>query len=77
MDICDKFRKFDPELVKILQNLLEVNPYFRRPISELIKSPLFDNIRVESLEKPAQFAIQLNVDKYGAFDYESKTYLIG
>ena len=63
-DICDRFRKFfDPELIKILENLLEVNPYYRRPISELIQSPLFDTIRVESLERPAESILSLNIDK--------------
>lgn len=49
-NIRKHFQEFNPELLKILFNLLEVNPYYRLPITELLKSPIFDKIRASSLE---------------------------
>lgn len=62
----------------ILQNLLELNPYYRKPISELLKSPIFDKIRVASLERPAEGVINMDVDRMDGFDYENHTdYVMG
>ena len=66
-----RFGNFNKELLIVLANLLEINPYYRKPVSELIKSPIFDKIRVPSLEKPAEGVINLEVDKMNAFDYDN------
>lgn len=44
--LLNHFEGVNPELLAILANLLELNPYFRKPVSELLKSPVFDSIRV-------------------------------
>ena len=69
--IMQRFKNFNKELLRILANLLEINPYYRKPVSELIKSPIFDKIRVPSLEKPAEGIINLDIDRMNAFDYDN------
>ena len=61
--LIQKFQEFSPHLLEILGNLLEINPYYRKPVSELLKSPLFDSIRNEPLERPASEIIRLDIDE--------------
>jgi hypothetical protein len=56
-----------------LVNLLQINPYYRKPVSELIKSPIFESIRVPELEKPADGRIMFEIDCMNAFDYDNGT----
>jgi hypothetical protein len=37
-------------LITVLKNLLEFNPYFRPSAAEILKSPIFDSLRVSALE---------------------------
>ena len=50
-----------------------MNPYYRKPVSELIKSPIFESIRVPALEKPADGRIMLEIDRINAYDYDNGT----
>ena len=58
------FKGHNKELVRILASLLEINPYFRPSIAEVLKDPIFDQIRVNALEKPAQSKFVLEVDQF-------------
>jgi len=40
-----------PDLIAMLSSLLQFNPYFRKPASDLLKLPVFDKIREPSLEQ--------------------------
>ena len=44
-------------LLKILQDLLEFNPNFRVTPENCLQNPLFDAVRVQSLELPAPHRI--------------------
>lgn len=59
-----------PQILEILQSMLEFNPNFRSNAGELLKNKIFDNIRKPHLEQPAPYKIQLDIDQAGAFDYD-------
>lgn len=59
-----------PEILDILENMLEFNPSFRKSAGELLKNKVFDKIRKPQMEEPAPFQIKLAIDENGAFDYE-------
>lgn len=59
-----------PEILDILQSMLEFNPKFRGSASQLLKSKVFDKIRKPEMEVAAPFQIKLAVDQAGAFDYD-------
>ena len=63
------FKDIDPKLVNILEQLVQVNPYFRLSANECLKDPLFDDIRSAQLEKSCNVKLLLEVDQEGAFDY--------
>jgi hypothetical protein len=44
-DFATKFDKTDSRLVEVLTWLLELNPYFRHSAAELLKNPIFDQVR--------------------------------
>ena len=44
-----------PEILEILENMLEFNPSFRNSAGELLKSKVFDKIRKPQMEEPAPF----------------------
>ena len=50
VNLKDIFKDIDEKLVDILERLLQINPYFRPSASELIKNPIFDDIRCVQLE---------------------------
>ena len=56
-NLHDRFTLENSQLVDILMWLLKLNPYFRCSSSELIKHPIFDKIRVPSMEKTAPYKI--------------------
>ena len=43
------FPKTRKDLVDIMESLLEFNPYFRPTAKELLKHPIFDEIRVKDI----------------------------
>ena len=49
--------------------MLEINPYFRKSAKELIKFPIFDQIRRPKLEENAPQKLKLLVDSEDAYDY--------
>ena len=55
----------------VMKGMLELNPYFRCSASEILKSPIFDKIRVKELEEPAPFKLDSSIDAMGAYDYEA------
>jgi len=57
-------------VLKILELLLQFNPYFRSSPAELLKSKEFDSIRNKEKEAGADYRIDLEVDQIGSFDYE-------
>jgi serine/threonine protein kinase len=44
-----------PEILDILENMLEFNPSFRNSAGELLKNKVFDKIRRPQMEQPAPF----------------------
>ena len=64
---------FDKRLLNIVSNMLEVNPYFRASPSKLLKSSLFNPHRSSEHELEAPFAISMDFDDKGAFDYDKQT----
>ena len=55
----------------LLANMLEFNPYFRQSARELLKNPLFDNIRIIENEKQSVDKLKLQIDADESFDYEA------
>ena len=47
----ERYSLSNPDLVKVLEQMLEINPYFRPSASQLIESKVFDKIRVPRNEK--------------------------
>ena len=46
-----------PEILEILENMLEFNPHFRKNPAELLKNKIFDSIRKPEMEVAAPFQI--------------------
>lgn len=44
-DFESEFSSLNPELIRILKSLIQVNPFFRPTAFELLKSPIFDEFR--------------------------------
>jgi serine/threonine protein kinase len=44
--ISQLFPNSDPDLVEMVRQMLEFNPFFRPSAKQLIQSKLFDNIRI-------------------------------
>ena len=61
----------NPELVKILEYLIKVNPYNRSTAFEILKSPLFDKMKNEITKSKVFKKLQINIDSDDAYDYES------
>jgi serine/threonine protein kinase len=70
--IKDLYPNNNPELVKLLSQMLEFNPYFRPSAKQLLKNKIFDEIRNLDNEKRADFKIKISADKNVlASDYEN------
>ena len=50
--------------------LLEFNPYFRPSARELLKHPVFDNIRIKENEVSADYKIIVEIDNKCPQNYE-------
>ena len=59
------------DMIKILESMLQFNPYMRHSASECLQSPLFEGIKISEHEIAAPSKIQLDVDKDDAFDYKN------
>lgn len=68
--IKDLFPKCNPELVQLLEDMLQYNPYFRPTAKQLLKNKIFDPIRVSANENrgPHKFVLNIDVNEY-KFDY--------
>ena len=42
--------------------MLEINPYFRPSAKQLLKNPIFDQVRVSENEAIAQYKIKMKFD---------------
>ena len=74
--LLKRFKEFSPNLLDILGNLLEINPFYRKPVSELLKSPQFDSIRNEPLERPASDVIRLEFDEDELPDFDFRAAIL-
>lgn len=59
------------DLKEILENLLQLNPYFRWTAQECLKHSYFDEIRAPLVEQSSKVKIKLAVDQDDSFDYAS------
>lgn len=59
-----------PELLTLLKDLLEFNPFFRATASDCLKHKMFDTIRIPELERPAPHKIKINNDLSNLYDYD-------
>ena len=63
-NISDQFPGANPELVTIMKQMLEFNPYFRPSAKQLLKNKIFDSVRIKSNEVQATHSVVINVDKH-------------
>ena len=61
------------ELDKLLDQLLNLNPFFRPTALECIKNPLFDKVRDKKLEVLSFGKLNLDIDQDDVFDYVDQT----
>jgi len=69
INFYEKFGKTNKNMVKLLCDILQLNPFYRCSAAEAIKLPLFDEVREPHLEKSAPYKIKLEIDQDEAFDY--------
>lgn len=62
-NISCKLHQSSPELVELLKQMLEINPYFRPSAKQLLKHKIFDNVRQENDKKSAPFKVKINIDE--------------
>lgn len=63
------FKDSNHELVYIMEQMLEFNPYFRPSAKELLQNKIFDSVRIKSNEKNAAHAVVIKVDRTMPRDY--------
>ena len=66
----DTLKGVHPDLLKLLENMLQLNPYQRWSPAECLSLPIFDNVRRVKLERPAPVKMCLEVDEDGAYDFK-------
>ena len=71
----ERYSHSNPDLVAVLEQMLEINPYFRPTASQLIESKVFDKIRVPRNEKLEPFSslktkVKIDHNEY-RYDYEA------
>ena len=64
------FPDVNPELVKLLSQMLEFNPYFRLTAKKALKSKLFDKIRLKEYEQPSPEKVKLEIYGDSGFNYK-------
>ena len=74
MSFEERYPHTSKGLLDVLKSLLEFNPYFRPSPEEILKSPIFDKVRVSELEESteAPFKIKENFDFGQYFNYDTK-----
>lgn len=60
-------------MIKLLEWVLEFNPFFRCSASEFVRSKAFTNFKVSKTESTAPFKIMLDIDSDDSFDYATGT----
>lgn len=63
IDFEKEFQFTDSKILKILEKMLEFNPFFRKESADLLKNNVFDKIRIPKNEKPASEQIIMEIDK--------------
>ena len=63
IDYEKEFQFTDPLILKILEKMLDFNPFFRKEAGDLLKNKVFDEIRNPKKEKPASEKIIMDIDK--------------
>ena len=61
--LSHKFAKSSPQLLEILQSMLQFNPEKRLRASQLLKNEIFDSIRIKENEIGAPKQIHLEIDQ--------------
>ena len=51
------------EIVNLLTQMLQINPYFRPSAADCLKSPVFDKIRLQQIESLEPDFIECSIDK--------------
>ena len=62
--VKNMFNSCSPQLLKLVLDMLEYNPFFRPSAKECLQNPIFDEIRVTMLERDAQEEIVTEVHTY-------------
>ena len=53
------FKDIKPDLLALLEDMLQFNPAHRKSAKELLKHPVFDLIRKQSLEEPSERSVKI------------------
>lgn len=71
-----QFHKTNEELVGILTNMLEMNPYIRKKALDILKMDIFEDLKAQYPEYmvPPPYKIMLDIDEQGAYDYMSSSF---
>lgn len=70
-EFAKELQDIPEDMIKILESMLQFNPYMRHSASECLQSPLFEGIKISEHEIAAPSKILLEVDKDDAFDYKN------
>ena len=72
-----KFSKSDPQMIDLLMQMLELNPYFRPSAKRLMKHKVFDSVRNELDQKDvySPYRLKLRLDeKEDKINYKDSDY---
>ena len=58
-----RFFHTSPELIHILESMLQFNPVLRPTAKELLKNPIFDKMRVSENELSSPHKIVIDIDQ--------------
>ena len=67
--LAQELRDIPKEMVQILENMLQFNPYMRHSANECLQNPLFNGIKRPEEDIIAANKILLEVDKDDSYDY--------
>ena len=56
--------------MELLEGMLTYNPSLRPTTKELLRSPIFDSIRIPEYEKPSPLTCDLKIYQEGIYDYD-------
>ena len=60
-----EFQHTDPNILELMEKMIQFNPYFRGRPADLIKSKIFDKIRKPEMEVNAEKLIEMKFDEKG------------